>query len=488
MTTSKRKWATSRSASRAVPTLRTVWEASVRCRMRAERTNWSSSTTSTLAMGGTVRHSEADPEVSRDGRGRGAVWPAMRRGLVHAVAWSLATGAAVTLSWCGVHTVMAGTAYDPPRALPMSGDSASAQGPEAAASSTTARTAPTRRLVRAVRARTSKPPEPATPTLGREPSQSAAGASQPPAPRTRGERARRHASTAAGSSSTSHDDYATLVSATPDGGLADTGVEGHDLDPGDVHQGRREVLVRLLHAGTTVHRASRVHAELTRPRYGRPLDAVRHAAATASQRKTPSGGSGEATWRLASVTGGAPAVKSASARPCSTRPGAGRPRAPRSARRPAAPRPRRAVRRCRSACRAARPGRRRSASAGNTAAAVATWARRWQRAAAPRRPCRRIRSVREVGGVEPAGRSTRRTSRRNSALVRCAGVRAPLNTSAMTRSAQPSGSLPSPSRASAPRTRIRQPGPTAVAVRTHWTSAASSSTTCWVERGRVAAT
>ncbi|MFI6035605.1 hypothetical protein ACIBBD_15790 [Streptomyces sp. NPDC051315] len=43
----------------------------------------------------------------------------MRRGLVHLLAWSLATGAAVTLSWWGVHTVMTGTAYDPPRALPL---------------------------------------------------------------------------------------------------------------------------------------------------------------------------------------------------------------------------------------------------------------------------------------------------------------------------------------------------------------------------------
>ncbi|MEU7582118.1 hypothetical protein AB0B50_31545 [Streptomyces sp. NPDC041068] len=46
----------------------------------------------------------------------------MHRGLVHTIAWSLATGAAVTLSWWGVHTVMAGTAYDPPRALPLAGD------------------------------------------------------------------------------------------------------------------------------------------------------------------------------------------------------------------------------------------------------------------------------------------------------------------------------------------------------------------------------
>ncbi|MFD3995961.1 hypothetical protein [Streptomyces sp. NPDC058548] len=43
----------------------------------------------------------------------------MRRGLVHALAWSLATGAAVTLSWWGVHTVLSGTVYDPPRALPL---------------------------------------------------------------------------------------------------------------------------------------------------------------------------------------------------------------------------------------------------------------------------------------------------------------------------------------------------------------------------------
>ncbi|MFD0269227.1 hypothetical protein ACFVGY_22045 [Streptomyces sp. NPDC127106] len=43
----------------------------------------------------------------------------MHRGLVHAFAWTLATGAAVTLSWWGVHTVMSGTAYDPPLAVPL---------------------------------------------------------------------------------------------------------------------------------------------------------------------------------------------------------------------------------------------------------------------------------------------------------------------------------------------------------------------------------
>ncbi|MGW0733705.1 hypothetical protein [Streptomyces sp. NPDC002851] len=47
----------------------------------------------------------------------------MQRGLVHGAAWTLATGAAVTLSWWGVHTVMSGTAYDRPRALPIAGAS-----------------------------------------------------------------------------------------------------------------------------------------------------------------------------------------------------------------------------------------------------------------------------------------------------------------------------------------------------------------------------
>ncbi|MFJ8195453.1 hypothetical protein [Streptomyces sp. NPDC096152] len=60
----------------------------------------------------------------------------MRRGLVHVLAWTLATGAAVTLSWWGVHTVMAGTAYDPPRALPITAAGAAAPASDPSASST----------------------------------------------------------------------------------------------------------------------------------------------------------------------------------------------------------------------------------------------------------------------------------------------------------------------------------------------------------------
>lgn len=60
----------------------------------------------------------------------------MRRGLVHVLAWSFATGAAVTLSWWGVHTVMAGTVYDRPRALPITAADATTQESKPLASST----------------------------------------------------------------------------------------------------------------------------------------------------------------------------------------------------------------------------------------------------------------------------------------------------------------------------------------------------------------
>ncbi|MER5882751.1 hypothetical protein ABT160_02865 [Streptomyces sp. NPDC001941] len=60
----------------------------------------------------------------------------MRRGLVHAGAWTLATGAAVTLSWWGVHTVMAGTVYDAPMALPLASDAPTTRGARPLSSST----------------------------------------------------------------------------------------------------------------------------------------------------------------------------------------------------------------------------------------------------------------------------------------------------------------------------------------------------------------
>ncbi|MEV6834279.1 hypothetical protein AB0N17_07130 [Streptomyces sp. NPDC051133] len=88
----------------------------------------------------------------------------MRRGLVHVLAWLLATGAAVTLSWWGVHTVMTGTAYDPPRALPVTAADTTAQGSGPLPSPTPSR------------APSSRPPAPTgtrTPAHGTAPSRTA---------------------------------------------------------------------------------------------------------------------------------------------------------------------------------------------------------------------------------------------------------------------------------------------------------------------------
>ncbi|MDH6551076.1 hypothetical protein [Streptomyces sp. SAI-041] len=84
----------------------------------------------------------------------------MRRGLVHVLAWLLATGAAVTLSWWGVHTVMAGTAYDPPRALPITAAEATTQESKPLASPTptpSGRTTPSKSPAPTPRATTAQP-------------------------------------------------------------------------------------------------------------------------------------------------------------------------------------------------------------------------------------------------------------------------------------------------------------------------------------------
>ncbi|MER6065641.1 hypothetical protein [Streptomyces sp. NPDC001792] len=96
----------------------------------------------------------------------------MRRGLVHVLAWLLATGAAVTLSWWGVHTVMAGTAYDPPRALPITAADATAQGSKSL-NSPTHRPSPST-------GPSTRPPAP-TPTPKRTPGPSPTASSSPSA-------------------------------------------------------------------------------------------------------------------------------------------------------------------------------------------------------------------------------------------------------------------------------------------------------------------
>ncbi|MFE7166251.1 hypothetical protein [Streptomyces sp. NPDC057616] len=99
----------------------------------------------------------------------------MRRGLVHVLAWSLATGAAVTLSWWGVHTVMAGTAYDPPRALPITAADATTQDSKPLASSTR-NPSPSPSPSRKASARPSATPTPSLkPTPNPTPSSTASG-------------------------------------------------------------------------------------------------------------------------------------------------------------------------------------------------------------------------------------------------------------------------------------------------------------------------
>ncbi|MFI1286360.1 hypothetical protein ACH4U5_37310 [Streptomyces sp. NPDC020858] len=101
----------------------------------------------------------------------------MQRGLLHAVAWMLATGAAVTLSWWGVHSVMSGTAYDPPLAVPLatrplSSSTQHTQPPDSPSQSQSPSSSP------------SAPATPAaTPTAGASPGK----ASQSPAAGSRGE-------------------------------------------------------------------------------------------------------------------------------------------------------------------------------------------------------------------------------------------------------------------------------------------------------------
>ncbi|MFJ9676675.1 hypothetical protein ACIRP2_01255 [Streptomyces sp. NPDC101194] len=102
----------------------------------------------------------------------------MRRGLVHALAWSLATGAAVTLTWWCVHTVMAGTAYDPPRAVPIS---AGTRGPAEELSSSTRRPRPTPSPTLATTPPRTAPKPPASASPPRRPSRSPAGAGPSPA-------------------------------------------------------------------------------------------------------------------------------------------------------------------------------------------------------------------------------------------------------------------------------------------------------------------
>ncbi|MCF0085299.1 hypothetical protein B0E37_00337 [Streptomyces sp. MH192] len=131
---------------------------------------------------------------------------AMYRGLVHVSAWSLATGASVTLSWWGVHTVMAGTAYDPPRALPIT-----------AAGST--------QEARALARPTSRPPKPAH-------SPSPSRTSKAPAPSGTPGAASSPPSSSSGDSGNSSGSSAHSSKGSPPASSGE--VKGYDTDGGRV--------------------------------------------------------------------------------------------------------------------------------------------------------------------------------------------------------------------------------------------------------------
>ncbi|MGP4011323.1 hypothetical protein [Streptomyces sp. 4N124] len=131
----------------------------------------------------------------------------MRRGLIHVLAWTLATGAAVTLSWWGVHTVMAGTAYDPPRALPITSGDATTQESKPLASST----------ARAERTRTPSSEQPSTPKPRATPSASASTQAPSPSPTASG-RVKSYDTEGGRAVFDLGDSSATLVSASPAAG------------------------------------------------------------------------------------------------------------------------------------------------------------------------------------------------------------------------------------------------------------------------------
>ncbi|WP_314175440.1 hypothetical protein [Streptomyces winkii] len=139
-----------------------------------------------------------------------------RRALVHAAAWALATSAAVTLSWFGVHTVLAGTEYEPPRSLPIAEGSSSTTGP---GSPSPQQPEPT------PSPSTSEPPPSQTQRPTRSPSPPGGDRTTKPAPQPpdsgypSDSGQVRGASVAGGRAVFDmRDDYATLVSATPNDG------------------------------------------------------------------------------------------------------------------------------------------------------------------------------------------------------------------------------------------------------------------------------
>ncbi|WP_399097107.1 hypothetical protein ACGH2B_18620 [Streptomyces sp. BBFR2] len=138
----------------------------------------------------------------------------MRRGLMHTGAWTLATGGAVALSWFGVHAVLSGTAYDPPRAVPLSAAAAPSSATAAPQASSTHRPKPSPTPTTASPSPTpSRPAPPARPEPSHRPSP------PPTAVTLDGEGTVKSFTTSGGRVALDlRPDSAQLVSATPEAG------------------------------------------------------------------------------------------------------------------------------------------------------------------------------------------------------------------------------------------------------------------------------
>ncbi|MCX5437512.1 MULTISPECIES: hypothetical protein [unclassified Streptomyces] len=137
----------------------------------------------------------------------------MRRGLVHTAAWLLATGAAVTLSWWGVHTVMAGTAYDPPRAVPIAAGAVDAR---ASSTHRPESSSPPASPSHSASRKPSRSPGPATPSASRTPRPSTSA--KPPASPSASGTVKGYTTQGGRAVFDLGKDSATLVSATPAAG------------------------------------------------------------------------------------------------------------------------------------------------------------------------------------------------------------------------------------------------------------------------------
>ncbi|MEE1937948.1 hypothetical protein V1L54_00690 [Streptomyces sp. TRM 70361] len=146
----------------------------------------------------------------------------MRRGLVHAGAWALATGAAVTLSWYGVHTVVSGTSYDRPHPLRVAGapevepSTDSTRRPRPSASGGPARSPEPSR--RPVSASTPDPSSSPSPSSGEEAGERGDAGKRAERPATPSAEVESHRVRGGRVAFDLGPDSATLVSATPNAG------------------------------------------------------------------------------------------------------------------------------------------------------------------------------------------------------------------------------------------------------------------------------